>query len=349
MAEHLPANGKWKAGRHRGVTAVPGGTAPALAKPAPPRCGHLRNGDSEGGLAGNTCGRSQWQSAPLPPIANRRQSPPRAEEPISARRVPGAGEGGRPSRRRVPAGHDRSQTAAGGRRRRRAPVGCATEEGTQPGAGPEPCTWQCRRLVSPYYVIKARIKSIPFQFPAGLRPGGAAPRGAGGRRFRPVLTARSRSPRRAHSAVAASCSPARWKAGRAPANRDSHSRPAPRGGSDVRGHLSHGGPAAGRELSVSVHSGSCSPGVWRHRPGRAGRPAGRPPAFAGTGSPRAAVEGRGRAGSPGGGQEDWRGERRWPAASAVAAPGGAVLVVAGGGRRGQDMIKIRISEEICTH
>ncbi|XP_048786882.1 translation initiation factor IF-2-like [Lagopus muta] len=58
-----------------------------------------------------------------PPILVRRQGPPLKGEPISARLVPGAGEAGRPSRGRGPAGHGRPGTVAGGRESRERPAG----------------------------------------------------------------------------------------------------------------------------------------------------------------------------------------------------------------------------------
>lgn len=58
------------------------------------------------------------------------------------------------------------------------------------------------------------------------------------------------------STAAASCCPARWKAGRAPANPDSHSRPAPRSP-----YTRQGARAAGAGLGGRGHAGSCSPFV----------------------------------------------------------------------------------------
>lgn len=68
------------------------------------------------------------------------------------------------------------------------------------------------------------------------------------------------APRRAasRSTAAASCCPARWKAGRAPANPDSHSRPAPRLPSTRQGAR-----AAGAGPGSPGHAGRCSPFVQR--------------------------------------------------------------------------------------
>lgn len=143
---------------------------------------------TRGLIGGRRC-----HSARPPPIARRGQRSPRAQKPMSARRVPGAGEGGRPGPRPGLAAHGGSGRGAGAAGRHGGPAG-------HPERGPDSYRPQLgarqrRRLVSPYYVIKARIKSIPFQFPAGSRPDDAALRGVG-RRFRRGLTGSSSSPRR---------------------------------------------------------------------------------------------------------------------------------------------------------
>lgn len=138
-------------------------------------------------------GAGRCQSARPPPMARGGQRSRRAQKPISGRRVPGAGEGGRPGPRPGPAAHGGSGRGAGGAGRHGGPAG-RPERGSD-RCRPEPGARQRRRLVSRYYVIKARIKSIPFQFPAGSRPDDAALRGVG-RRFRRGLTGSSSSPRR---------------------------------------------------------------------------------------------------------------------------------------------------------
>lgn len=51
-----------------------------------------------------------------PPIVVRYRGPPLTGEPIDARLVPGAGEAGRPSQGRGPAGHGRPGSVSGGRK-----------------------------------------------------------------------------------------------------------------------------------------------------------------------------------------------------------------------------------------
>lgn len=170
----------------------PPGGAPASSAP-PGACASRGRQTARPAAARGLIGGRRCQSARPSPIARRGQRSPRAQKPMSGRRVPGAGEGGRPAPRPGLAAHGGSGRSAGGAGRHEGPAG-RPERGPD-CCRPEPGARQRRRLVSPYYVIKARIKSIPFQFPAGSRPNDAALRGVG-RRFRRGLTGSSSSPRR---------------------------------------------------------------------------------------------------------------------------------------------------------
>lgn len=155
----------------------PPGGAPTSSAPPGARASRglqtARPAAARGLIGGRPC-----QSARPSPIARRGQRSPRAQKPMSGRRVPGAGEGGRPAPRPGLAAHGGSGRSAGGAGRHEGPAG-RPERGPD-CCRPEPGARQRRRLVSPYYVIKARIKSIPFQFPAGRGPTTRRSEGWGG-------------------------------------------------------------------------------------------------------------------------------------------------------------------------
>lgn len=160
-------------------------------------------------------------------MARRRQSPPQAEKPMSARQVPGTGESGRPTLHRAPARHGRSDNSADGHRQARVSHGGAPEAETQPtGVGPNHAPGNTTTSLVVITSSKRALNRSVFN----SRPGYAVI----------ALTRFARSsqysPQRTFALpfllVTTSCSSARWKAGQALANPDSYSQPAPCGGSD---------------------------------------------------------------------------------------------------------------------
>ncbi|KAM4753655.1 uncharacterized protein ACIQIH_001478 [Cyanocitta cristata] len=142
---------------------------------------------------------------------------------------------------------------------RTAPAGtgvlrCAPREDPT-AAGPSPARGSAAALLVLITSSKRALNRSLFNSRPGRGPTTGPPEGWGGGSAGDSPGA---APRRAgsRSAAAASCCPARWKAGRAPANPDSHSRPAPRSPSTRQGAR-----AAGAGPGDSGHAGSCSPYV----------------------------------------------------------------------------------------